>query len=237
MVGASNSGQTRELVELFETLQTPKLGLTATRESRLVACNDHTLILSAGKEYATAATKTVIEQALVYQALLQGNEWKSQSKLADLCEQILTTPISDDIITTLANASTLYFAGRDNGVAEELTLKTNEIIRKKSDYLEGTYVVHGIEEIMDTNDVLIVIDPFKAELDKLEQVITKGIGMKIIAVSAYDTPFETIRIPVCEGFDTYLQLVMGQHLLALTGLTLGIDLDKPVRARKVGNSI
>ncbi len=42
----------------------------------------------------------------------------------------------------------IYFAGRNNGVAEELTLKTNEITHKKSDYLEGTYAVHGIEEVM-----------------------------------------------------------------------------------------
>jgi glucosamine--fructose-6-phosphate aminotransferase (isomerizing) len=30
----------------------------------------------------------------------------------------------------IANAGTIYFAGRNDGVAEELTLKTNEITRK-----------------------------------------------------------------------------------------------------------
>jgi len=34
----------------------------------------------------------------------------------------------------------------NNGVAEELALKTNEITRKKSAFLEGTFAVHGIEE-------------------------------------------------------------------------------------------
>ncbi len=49
----------------------------------------------------------------------------------------------------------IYFAGRNNGVAEELTLKTNEITHKKSDYLEGTFSVHGIEETMRPEEVVV----------------------------------------------------------------------------------
>jgi glucosamine--fructose-6-phosphate aminotransferase (isomerizing) len=55
-------------------------------------------------------------------------------------------------------SATIYFAGYNDGVAEELTLKTNEITRKKSDFLEGTYAVHGIEEEMDTNDIVFVLN-------------------------------------------------------------------------------
>ena len=47
---------------------------------------------------------------------------------------------------------------RCDGVAEELTLKTNEITRKRSDFLEGTYAVHGIEEVMAPSDVVFVVD-------------------------------------------------------------------------------
>ena len=50
-----------------------------------------------------------------------------------------------------------YFSGRNNGVAEEITLKTNEITRKKSSYLEGTYAVHGIEEVLGKQDVIRII--------------------------------------------------------------------------------
>ena len=58
-------------------------------------------------------------------------------------------PIDTEIIERACEAATIYFAGYNDGVAEELTLKTNEITRKKSDYLEGSYAVHGIEEVMD----------------------------------------------------------------------------------------
>jgi glucosamine--fructose-6-phosphate aminotransferase (isomerizing) len=237
VIGASNSGQTIELIELFKSIHTIKLGLTAYPDTPLHACADSILVLKSGKEQATAASKTVVEQALTYQSLLQGNEWQDQEKAADLCSAILHTTLSDEVISIISNASTLYFAGRDNGVAEELTLKTNEIIRKKSDYLEGTYAVHGIEEVMQADEVLIVIDPFPSEIVKLQHVIATNIGMKIIAISNYDTPFITIPIPQLQGFDTYFQLLAGWNILVQTGLSLGINMDQPIRARKIGNAI
>jgi glucosamine--fructose-6-phosphate aminotransferase (isomerizing) len=129
----------------------------------------------------------------------------------------------------------IYFAGRNNGVAEELTLKTNEITRKKSDYLEGTYAVHGIEEVMDPDAVVIVIDPFPAEMAKFKEVLVDGVGMKVIAVAGQDTLFPTIRIPAVEGYDMVLQLLAGWNLLVHVGVAMGINLDKAQRARKIGN--
>ena len=129
----------------------------------------------------------------------------------------------------------IYFAGRNNGVAEELTLKTNEITHKKSDYLEGTYAVHGIEEVMDPDEVVIVIDPFPAEMEKFKEVLVDGVGMKVIAVASQETLFPTIRIPRLEGYETVLQLLAGWNILVHVGVALGINLDKAQRARKIGN--
>ena len=64
--------------------------------------------------------------------------------LAECIEEALTLPI--DAGSGLSAA--IYFAAITTGW-RELTLKTNEITRKKSDFLEGTYAVHGIEEVMD----------------------------------------------------------------------------------------
>ena len=38
-----------------------------------------------------------------------------------------------------------------------------EITRKKSSFLEGTFALHVIEEIMSDKDALIIIDPFLDE--------------------------------------------------------------------------
>jgi glucosamine--fructose-6-phosphate aminotransferase (isomerizing) len=59
--------------------------------------------------------------------------------------------------------------------------------------------------------------------------------MKVIALGRQDTIFPTIKIPCLEGYDTVLELLAGWNLLAHVGVALGINLDKPERARKIGN--
>ncbi len=120
-------------------------------------------------------------------------------------EEVLTAKIDRKIITMMHDADMIWFAGRDNGVAAELALKTNEITRKKSGFLEGTFALHGIEEVMNRGDVLIWV------------------------------AFPTIVIPDGGDYAEYLQLTAGWNLLVETGISLGIDPDHPVRARKVGN--
>jgi glucosamine--fructose-6-phosphate aminotransferase (isomerizing) len=241
--GASNSGQTKEVIALFDTLKKAGhknlFGLTANINTRLESLAVQTFLLSCGKEDAVAATKSVAEQALFYQSLLaqiQGRSLAGElAELADAFEAALSAPIDKEITEAIANAGTIYFAGRNDGVAEELTLKTNEITRKKSDYLEGTYAVHGIEEVMNPDDVVILIDPFEAEVEKLRDVIVKGVGMKVIAVAAHDTIFPTIKVKELGELSTYVYLAAGWNILVEVGISSGINLDKPVRARKVGN--
>jgi glucosamine--fructose-6-phosphate aminotransferase (isomerizing) len=157
--------------------------------------------------------------------------------LADAYAAALTTPIEPKITETIANAGTIYFAGRNNGVAEELTLKTNEITRKKSDFLEGTYAVHGIEEVMNPDDVVIFIDPFETEFEKIQQTLVRGVGMTVIAISDKPTPFSTIVVPSAGKLANFVCLAAGWNLLVEVGINLGIHLDTPVRARKVGNEM
>jgi glucosamine--fructose-6-phosphate aminotransferase (isomerizing) len=131
--------------------------------------------------------------------------------------------------------STIYFAGYNDGVAEELTLKTNEITRKKSNYLEGTYAVHGIEEVMNPNDVVFAVDPIDEEIEKFQEALVKGVGLKVIAIANRNTPLPTIRVPDAGELTPYIYLCAGWNLLVEIGLSIGINLDKPERARKVGN--
>ena len=97
-------------------------------------------------------------------------------------KKALTIEIDPEVTKAIAGAGTIYFAGRNDGVGEELALKTNEITRKKSDFLEGTYAVHGIEEVMDADDVVVVINPFEAELEKLKETLVDGVGLTIVTI-------------------------------------------------------
>src|SRR5688500_1203728 len=167
---ASNSGKTSEVIKLFQDLK-PRghkhlYGLTAGANTKLGELSEKCYVLKCGPEGAVAATKSVIEQALFYQAMLEhacgipllGKRCKL---LSEQITTALTTKIDPKLTDKIAAAGTIYFAGRNDGVAEELTLKTNEITRKKSDFLEGTYAVHGIEEVMNKDDVVVWIDPYE----------------------------------------------------------------------------
>jgi glucosamine--fructose-6-phosphate aminotransferase (isomerizing) len=241
--GASNSGSTKEIICLFDKLKKAGhnnlLGLTAKEGTKLSSYANETYVLSCGWEQAVAATKSVAEQALFYQELfsqIQGDSLSSKfAELSEKVEKALTMDIPSEITDKISKAGTIYFAGRNDGVAEELTLKTNEITRKKSDYLEGTYAVHGIEEVMNPDDVVILIDPFEDELDKIKETLAEGVGLTVIAVSSKPTDFDTIEVDDMGELKNYVYLAAGWNILVEVGINLGIDLDKPERARKVGN--
>ncbi len=240
--GASNSGKTKELMRLFKKLHESQhpcfFGLTAAPSSPIEALAVKTRVLTCGAEKAVAATKSVVEQALSYHAifnLLAGVPFAGLDAAASAFEKALTQEVPADIRAALAGAAKIYFAGRNNGVAEELALKTNEITRKKSAYLEGTYAVHGIEEVMDREEAVIIIDPFEEEEEKFETCLVKGVGMKVVAVSTRKTRFPTLLIPDAGEFRNYVELAAGWNLLVETGIANGIALDTPKRARKVGN--
>ena len=240
---ASNSGRTKEVVLLAKKLAQEgndnRFCLSANEKTLLEEACSETFVLTCGWEQAVAATKSVIEQALFYESILRHINGTIDAikcdKLATQCEEALTMSIDKEIIKAAANAPTIFFAGYNDGVAEELTLKTNEITRKKSDFLEGTYAVHGIEEVMDANDIVFVVDPIEDEIGKFKEVLVDGVGLKVVAIADRDTPFPTIKVPSAGELAPYVYLCAGWNVLVEIGMVLSINLDKPERARKVGN--
>jgi glucosamine--fructose-6-phosphate aminotransferase (isomerizing) len=242
---ASNSGRTKEVVLLAKKLAAEgnvhRFALTANENTLLEEACTESFVLTCGWEQAVAATKSVVEQALFYESIL----WHIQKQdhtaacqaLAGSIETALTQPIDPRIIEAAVKAPTIYFAGYNDGVAEELTLKTNEITRNKSDFLEGTYAVHGIEEVMSPNDIVFVVDPIDAEIEKFQEVLRQGVGLTVVAIANRPTPFRTIQVPDVGPLTPYVYLCAGWNVLVEIGLTLGINLDKPERARKVGNEL
>ncbi len=241
---ASNSGKTAEVIRLYQKLREQRhslrFSLSATPNSKLQELANQGFVLTCGKEEAVAATKSVVEQALFYRSLLEHISGQSTlaGRLAQLGQHVeaaLTTPFDQTLVQRIARAGTIYWAGRNDGVAEELALKTNEITRKKSDFLEGTYAVHGIEEVMNPEDVLLWVDPYEESEAKFQECLGKGVGMQIIAISSRPTMFPTVTSPDGGDLGCFVQLAAGWNVLIEVGLSLGINLDKPQRARKVGN--
>jgi glutamine---fructose-6-phosphate transaminase (isomerizing) len=244
VLGVSNSGRTAEVIRLFTKLEQAGHGhrysLTAHAGSKLETLATKGFTLTCGGESAVAATKSVLEQALFERALIDAIAGRTldRRRLNDVAGQVhaaLTLAIDPRLVETIAGANTIYWAGRNDGVAEELTLKTNEITRKPADFLEGTYAVHGIEEVMTAKDVVLWVDPYPESESKVKDVLVKGVGLTVIAIASRPTLFPTLQIADAGDLAGYVQMAAGWNVLVATGLTLGIDLDKPQRARKVGN--
>jgi len=243
VIASSNSGQTMETIDFLSKLKREghqqRFAATANPQGKIIEFANESLVLSCGKEDAVAATKSVVEQALIYQSLLCNmincTCPKSAGQAATFGQQVLNAEYEPAMIASLAQAGTIYFAGRNNGVAEELALKTNEITRQKSGFLEGTYLLHGAEEIMQPNDVIVLIDPFEAEWQRIKERYVDAINLMLLAIAPKETPFKTVVIPALKGYDAYLQLLAGWNLLVQIGVARNVNLDKPQRARKIGN--
>ncbi|MDR3183159.1 MAG: sugar isomerase [Planctomycetaceae bacterium] len=240
---ASNSGQTAEAVPLLLKLKDEKhpyrFAVTANPEAKLLEYATSGIVLSCGKEKAVAATKSVVEQALVYRSILAqltACRFPTSAKQAgEAAKQVLDAEYGADLIKQFANAGQIYFAGRNDGVAEELSLKTIEITRKRSSYFEGTYLLHGVEEMIGTNDVLVLIEPFETEWQRIKERYVDALKIPVLAVASESTIFPTIVIPKVSGYDTILQLLAGWNFLVQIGVACNINIDKPLRARKIGN--
>ena len=242
---ASNSGRTKEVnllaKKLMEEGNPLRFGLTANQDTILSSFCAQTHVLNCGWEQAVAATKSVVEQALYYESVLWNMSGRDvRPALASLPSQIekaLTLEIPAEIVDWVRKAETIYFAGYNDGVAEELTLKTNEITRRKSDFLEGTYALHGIEEVMKEGDIIFWVDPIEDEYQKIQDCLVKGAGVKVVAIADHSTPFPTIKTPSAGDFNPYVYLCAGWNVLVEIGIATGMDLDHPNRARKVGNEL
>lgn len=242
VVCSSNSGRTKETLLLANKLKEQgnpdSFALTANENTPLEAACSGAYVLRCGWENAVAATKSVVEQVLFEEAVIRGLAGKSMdiSGLAEKVEEALTLPIPAEIIEWVKGAKTIYFAGMNDGVAEELTLKTNEITRRKSDFLEGTYALHGPEEVMEDGDIVFVVEPIKSEYEKYK-VVFGGANVHVVAIAPEQTPFTTIVVPEAGEYQQYVDLCAGWNILVEVGMSDNINLDKPNRARKVGNEM
>lgn len=243
---SSNSGRTAEAVQLLESCRQRQNGpvhttaVVAHDDTPVARMADEVYVLTCGPESAVAATKSVVEQALFFDTVFRSATERTPPEtrlISEAFEEALLQEIPGDIVRRAVQAGVIYFAGRNDGVAEELALKTNEITRVQSSYLEGTYAVHGIEEVMSPSDLVVLVHPFPDQEAKFREVLCDGVGLAVIAIASRKTSFPTIQVPDIGEYNQYVQLAAGWNLLVSTGLSLGIDIDTPVRARKVGNEI
>lgn len=245
----SNSGKTKEVILLLDYAKAKGakcIAVTAVADSILAQRADEKIILTCGFEKGVAATKSVIEQGLVYDSLIfhlakiQGKDVdfdKLKNELnaaAGNVKNNINAKLDEDLLSNLVKGQHYYIVGLNNGVAEEITLKSYEISRKMALFFPDTHIVHGPEEGIDEG-CAIIFDPqslkdyisdFEKFRDKTNTILV-GIGD--------DNLIAGLKVELNETFKNYCLLAGGWGLLRNIGNKLGIDIDHPVKASKVGN--
>src|SRR3989338_1135002 len=245
----SNSGMTKETILLLEHIKKKEakcVAVTAVPDSILAKrCKDK-IIRQCGFEKGIAATKSVIEQGLILDSLVlnlaknQGkriNFEKMNKYLVSASRNILwniNANVPSNMANSLANASSLYFIGRTTGVADEITLKAHEISRKNAFFYPDTHIVHGIEESIESNPI-ILFEPakFKKFIGDFTS-FSKRINGTLFGIDSHKI-IEGIKIKSTPFFENYCLLAGGWGLLINIAKKLKIDIDNPKKALKVGN--
>ena len=247
----SNSGMTKETVLLLSHLKKARVkfaAVTAVADSVLAKKSKNRIIMGCGFESGVAATKSVMEQALILDSLIwniaknQGAKVsfnKLRKSLADTSKKILFNidlRLPEFVLEPLSKADSLYFAGSNKGVGDEIALKTHEIAGKRAYFYPATHIVHGIEESIRANP-LILFEPskFKNFIGDFKRFSTST-GCGLVGIDSRDnTGIGTVKIKSNEFFNNYCLLAGGWGLLRNVANELRINMDKPKKAVKVGN--
>ena len=245
----SNSGKTKEVILLLDHVQKHGgkcIGLTAVADSILAQRASEKIVLTCGFEKGVAATKSVVEQGLVYDSIIfnlakiQGKDVdfeKLKNELniaAEAVEKNINAQLEDRLLTAMVDAQHYFMVGLENGVAEEITLKSYEIVRKMALFFPDTHIVHGPEEGIDEG-CAIVFDPASLQnyIPDFEKFAPKT-HTTLIGIGN-DGLIPGLNVELNEAFKNYCLLSGGWGLLRNVAKKLGIDIDHPVKASKVGN--
>jgi glutamine---fructose-6-phosphate transaminase (isomerizing) len=245
----SNSGETKETILLQKHIK--KKGatstvITAVANSYLAKQSEETIILKCGFEEGVAATKSVIEQALILDSLvlnianIHGRGYsdtiikKHLIQAAKSSKKNLMCSMHLKMIKDLKAASSIYFAGRVTGVSNEITLKAHEIARKNSYFYPDTHIVHGVEESFTPNPIILVEpDKFKKFIPDFK-AFSKRTGSSIYGLGTNNI-LGGVKVKSDSLFHNYCLLAGGWGLLSTLARSSGIDMDKPSKIKKVGN--
>ncbi len=249
---SSNSGKTKETMLLYDHLQgkgAQIIGITAVADSPLAQKCQNVIILKGGFETGVAATKSVVEQGLLYESLvyhlafIQGKikslpdlagEFKSA---AQSIQANITQKISPELVQKLSEANQYLYAGLDNGVGGELALKTNEMVRKPGTFFADTQILHGPAEVIDSACLFILepkgMRPFIDDFKKFGSTTNSSVvSIDNSSLFEHSIPYSTNEI-----FGNYCLLSAGWGVLVNLASFLHVDVDNPKKIHKVGNPI
>lgn len=214
---ASNSGRSREPMAAGAKLK--PLALVGVAGGPMTALGGPTRVLLPRPEVAIAATASVYAQVLtVAEAVCAAAGRTVPLDRLRRGAAAALTPVKQGM------AKRLFWCGGEDGLADELALKTAETTGLPGFTCPGTMALHGVEELWMEGDL----------------VIDLGLGAEDaadLARRAAATPAKVQRVAALAEDDwaPLDRLCGGWMLLAALAAVVGRDPAVPLRARKVGN--
>lgn len=247
----SNSGMTKETIMLLAHLRKKGArftGITAVSDSILAKKCKSRIIMGCGFESGVAATKSVMEQALILDSIILhlarkqnrrmkfGGPGRSLRDASNKIAHNIGLKLPKNALKSMVQADSIYFIGRDTGVLDEISLKAHEIARKNAFFYPDTDIVHGIEESI-TPGPLIIFEPskFRKFLSDFKR-FSKSADCSLFGVDSHKSPgINALRIKSNDIFHNYCLLAAGWGILRNISNRLHINMDRPKRAVKIGN--
>lgn len=245
VVVTSNSGKTHTAIELAKKAKAAGamvIGITAIADSELAKeCGiENVIVLNCGKEKATGATKSVVEQALVMASITRNltgakasNYEKPALKLA--FDSALNRDIPLGLTKTVSRAKRIVVAG-SGGVHNELELKIAETVGKKVTTVDLASILHGSEETMDKDDCVIIFGPYKDQVPLIEKLIASRVPVIYVTYEYLEgvDPSRIINVYNVGQMQPLVHLAAGQNLLVRSAFYEGKTCE-PKHARKAGH--
>ncbi len=246
----SNSGDTIEIMQLAYELANRDVqfyGITAEKESPLAEiCQDRVYFLQQPPEKATAATKSVIEQALFYDAFMHhlshdkfylGAGKELTKRVAEQMQANLGIEVPQHMLEKIVHAKMIYWIDHNTGVCEELALKTKEIAGMPSQYIAGTDILDGHaaaikkDEETKKTDVIIVGSQYSPKDINNLKAMADSREADIFSLEK-QRGFKSLGAHTTKGYEGYSRITAGWKLLLDVAKANGKDPDEAQHIQK-----
>ena len=218
LVALSNLGRTREVLEAVRGRD--YLAVCGYGESPLVVGSRASVSVLPRAEQAVASTAAVLGQTLVLaesMAIAQNRSLDRSALVAALRSLRVCAP---------APGGHLWIVGSDDGLAEELSLKAWEIAAAPATPVAPGLVLHGLEEVVGSDDLIWLLDPPPDDMLRIERRLA-ATGARRLELS----------LPDIGPLQPLLRLAAGWQLFSHWARAKGRDPSVATRARKIGNEI
>lgn len=231
IVASSNSGKTREVIEgLLDVRPSGALAVLGNPGGPIEGLVEASLCVLDKPERAVPATVSVVGQSLV---LLQAVTHYCGEKIPvlDIADAVSETLEAQVLPVDLAT-SRIWWCGNDNGLADELMLKSCEALGIASISCSQGLGIHGIHEVLGPSDLVVAIGVDPRDRDRLKSVVSAtGSQFQSWGSNRHDD----WKLPDLGIWAPFSELSAGWRFIDSFARSLGRDPAYPRRLRKIGN--